>query len=331
MSMFLIGCSNTEESVNSSNESSDTIKVFTTIFPLEDFTKKIGGEHVSVTSVFPAGADAHTYEPSTKQMVEMANGDLFIYTGIGLEGFAEKAHETLENENVKILKAGENLDLLSHNHEHAHEEEEHANEEEHAHEDEHAHEEEQVNEEENHHHDHDKDPHVWLDPILAEQVAENIKNTLIELKPDAQEDFEKNFQALVEQFHSLDAEMNAIVEKAERKEIVVSHAAYGYWEERYGIEQISISGLSPTEEPSQKELAHIIEKAQEYNIKYVIFENNVSSNVANIVQSELNAEALTLHNLESITEEQMEEGKDYFDIMKENIETLKKALNVRNS
>lgn len=316
LSLALAGCSNEK---TQSKEEHGLIQVYTTIFPLEDFTKKIGGEHISVTSVFPPGADAHTFEPSTKQMVEMANGDLFIYVGIGLEGFAEKAHETLEKENVKVVKVGENLDLIKHTHDEH--EEEHAHEEEHhdEHEEEHAHEE--------HHHHHDIDPHVWLDPLLAEQLAERIKDALIELKPEAKDDFEANFKILQNQFHELDHEMKEIVKNSQRKEIVVSHAAYGYWEKRYGIEQISISGLSPTEEPSQKELTKIIETAQKHNIHYVIFETNVSNNVANIVQSELNAEALTLHNLESITEEQAESGKDYFQLMRENMETLKKALN----
>lgn len=325
----LVGCS----SDPTSTDKEESIQIYTTIFPLEDFTKKIGGDHVSVTSVYPPSADAHTYEPSTKQMVEMAEADLFIYTGIGLEGFAEKAHETLETENVQILKAGEGLPLEKSTHDHEHAEEskqedghDHEHDSEHAeeneHEDEHGH-----KDEDDHHHN--VDPHIWLDPILAEQLAENIKNTLVELKPEAAEEFESNFKELQSLFHDLDAEMQEVSNRAERKEIVVSHAAYGYWEKRYGLKQISISGLSPTEEPSQKELASIIELAQEHNIHYVIFEQNVSNKIADIVQSELHAEALTFHNLESITEEQYNSGEDYFSLMNENIETLRTALGVK--
>jgi zinc transport system substrate-binding protein len=308
--MSIVGCSSNTASNGEKAENSkeDQLIIYTTIFPLQDFTKKIGGDHVLVESVFPPNADAHTYEPTTKQMVKMAEADLFIYTGIGLEGFAEKAHETLETENVKVIKAGDGIELIK-----SKDEDEHADKHEDEHTDEHT------------HHD-DLDPHVWLDPVLAVQLAENIKNALVELKPEAKKDFEENFEQLKEQLNDLDQQFKDVVQNAERSEIVVSHAAYGYWENRYGIQQIYISGLSPTSEPSQKELAEIIEFAKKHNIKYVIFEQNVSNNIANIVQSELGAEALTLHNLESITEEEMKNGEDYFSLMKQNLETLKKAL-----
>jgi zinc transport system substrate-binding protein len=308
--MSIVGCSSNTASNGEKAENSkeDQLIIYTTIFPLQYFTKKIGGDHVLVESVFPPNADAHTYEPTTKQMVKMAEADLFIYTGIGLEGFAEKAHETLETENVKVIKAGDGIELIK-----SKDEDEHADKHEDEHTDEHT------------HHD-DLDPHVWLDPVLAVQLAENIKNALVELKPEAKKDFEENFEQLKEQLNDLDQQFKDVVQNAERSEIVVSHAAYGYWENRYGILQIYISGLSPTSEPSQKELAEIIEFAKKHNIKYVIFEQNVSNNIANIVQSELGAEALTLHNLESITEEEMKNGEDYFSLMKQNLETLKKAL-----
>ncbi|WP_044747098.1 metal ABC transporter substrate-binding protein [Bacillus alveayuensis] len=308
--MSIVGCSSNTASNGEKAENSkeDQLIIYTTIFPLQYFTKKIGGDHVLVESVFPPNADAHTYEPTTKQMVKMAEADLFIYTGIGLEGFAEKAHETLETENVKVIKSGDGIELIK-----SKDEDEHADKHEDEHTDEHT------------HHD-DLDPHVWLDPVLAVQLAENIKNALVELKPEAKKDFEENFEQLKEQLNDLDQQFKDVVQNAERSEIVVSHAAYGYWENRYGIQQIYISGLSPTSEPSQKELAEIIEFAKKHNIKYVIFEQNVSNNIANIVQSELGAEALTLHNLESITEEEMKNGEDYFSLMKQNLETLKKAL-----
>ncbi|MBL3200442.1 adhesin, partial [Klebsiella pneumoniae] len=78
------------------------------------------------------------------------------------------------------------------------------------------------------------DPHVWLDPIRAIKMAENIKEALIQLKPDAKDDFEKNFNALKLKLESLDQEFRDIVTKAPKKTFVVSHSAYGYWEDVYG-------------------------------------------------------------------------------------------------
>ncbi|WP_394185813.1 metal ABC transporter solute-binding protein, Zn/Mn family [Metabacillus halosaccharovorans] len=340
ISSLLVGCnSNGDTSSSQSSEpatDSDTLKIYTTLYPLEDFTKKIGGDLVEVENVIPPGADAHTFEPSTKDMVNIAEADGFIYSGVGLETFAETVQESLKDEDVSFINAGEGLELLEGHDEADHEEDEAVHEEEHAHdeteaahEEEHAHDEtEATHEEEEHVHDHgDTDPHVWIDPILSIQLAENIKNALTELHPDGKETFENNFDALKTQLNELDQSFSEVINNASKKEILVSHAAYGYWESRYGIEQISVLGLSPTQEPSQKELQTIIETAKEHDIKYIIFETNVSSNVTDIVQSEIGAEALTLNNLETLTDEDIANKEDYFSIMKKNIETLEKALN----
>ncbi|MCG1021921.1 metal ABC transporter solute-binding protein, Zn/Mn family [Sutcliffiella horikoshii] len=387
---FLVGCN----SNNQASDGSEKLNVYTTIFPLEDFTKKIGGEHVEVTSVYPPGADAHTFEPSTRTMSEMASADAFIYSGVGAEGFADKAKGVLENEDVKVVAAGHGIELRgeddhdheeeAHNddhdheheeeahgddhdheneeeahgddhdheheeeahgddHDHEHEEEAHGDDHDHEHEeeahgDDHDHEHEEEAHEDDHDHEHeedgheghdhsDGDPHVWLDPTLSISLAENIKNALVELKPEAKEDFEANFETLKADLEELDAEFKETVDTANTNKILVSHAAYGYWEHRYGLEQISVTGLSPTQEPSQKQLTEIIDTAKENEIQYVIFDQNISGKIAEVVKNEIKAEALVLHNLEALTEEDINNEEDYFSLMRQNLETLKKALN----
>ena len=331
------------------DKAEDKLTVLTTIYPLEDFTKKIGGNFVDVKSIYPPNVDAHSFEPSTKDMMSLADSDLFIYTGVGIEGFADKATESLKNEDVTILKAGEGIDLLksTHEHEHSHDEDGHSHDEdEHSHdedghshdedghshdESEHSHDEESTEEHNEHaedgHHHGDFDPHVWLDPILSIELATNIKNSLIHLMPEHKSDFEANFEQLKGDLEQLDEEFKNTIENSKTKYLLVSHAAYGYWEERYGIEQIAIAGLSPTQEPTQKGLQSIIEESKEHQIQYVIFEQNLSTKVAEIIQKEIGAESLILHNLEAITEENLKQKDDYFSIMRRNLETIKKALN----
>ncbi|KAA0547139.1 adhesin [Bacillus sp. BGMRC 2118] len=311
--------------------SSEPVKVYTTIFPLQDFTEKIGGNHVEVVSVFPAGVDAHTYEPTVQTMVDIAKADALIYTGAGVEGFVEAGHDALKNEHVKIVKAADGIELLPFNE--AHEEEHHEDSEDEHHDD--HHEDQSTSEDEHHeteshtkheHHHGDADPHVWLDPVLAIDLAENILHALEQLKPEAKEDFKRNFEKLTEELQLLNQEFSTVIQNSTKKEILVSHAAYGYWEARYGIEQISVSGLSPTDEPSQKDLMNIINTSKEHNIKYVLFEQNLSMKIAEMVKHEIGAEALTLHNLEAITNEDQTNNEDYFSIMRRNLETLTKAL-----
>jgi zinc transport system substrate-binding protein len=324
LSLLLTGCGSKEViKTEEENKDKDTLTVFTTIYPLEDFTRKIAGDYVEVKSIYPPNVDAHSFEPSTKDMMKLANSDLFIYTGVGIEGFAEKASEALEKEDVQVLKAAKGIDLIKSTDEHHHEGEESHLENE-SHEDENT--ESEVHEDENGAHS-DLDPHVWLDPILSIDLANNIKNSLSNLLPEHASEFEANFNLLKSELEKLDQEFKSTIGSARTKDLLVAHAAYGYWEERYGIEEIAISGLSPTQEPSQKELQTIIEESTEHNIKYVIFEQNVSPKVAKIIQEELGAKSLTLHNLEAITEENIKQKDDYFSIMRRNLETLETALN----
>lgn len=336
ISLILAGCEKSE-TVNKFEEQkeSSTLTIYTTIYPLEDFTKKIGGDYVNVKSIYPPNVDAHSFEPSTKDMISLANSDLFIYTGVGIDGFAEKAADSLKKESVAILEAGEGIHLLesTHNEEHHHEDEnteaeDHNHESEGTEDQDHQSESAEAEAHEEDVHDHgDFDPHVWLDPILSIKLAENIKNTLSELEPEHAKEFESNFILLKDELGKLDHEFKTTIENSKTRYLLVAHAAYGYWEERYGIEQIAIAGLSPTQEPTQKELQNIIEESSEHNIHYVIFEQSISPKVAKIIQEELGAKSLTLHNLEAITEENIKQKDDYFSIMQKNLQTIKTALN----
>ncbi|MFJ7163811.1 metal ABC transporter solute-binding protein, Zn/Mn family [Bacillus safensis] len=314
LAIGLAACSSSAGTNASKGKADGKLIIYTTIFPIQDFTEKIGGSHVHAQSVYPANADAHTFEPSSKTMVEMAEGNAFIYSGTGAEAFAAKTAATLKDQGVKTVKAAEGIKLLSTNEEHAHEEgEDHDHEgEDHDHDG----------------HDHgDKDPHAWLDPVYAQQMAKNIKDTLVSLDPDHKVEYTKNYEHLKKDLQSLDQEFKTTLSKAKHKEILVSHAAYGYWEKRYGIEQISVLGLSASEEPSQKQLENIVQKAEKHHIQYVIFENNVSSKVSDTIRSEIGAKSLTLKNLESITEDDVKNGESYVSLMKQNLKTLKTALN----
>ncbi|MDH8001293.1 metal ABC transporter solute-binding protein, Zn/Mn family [Bacillus cereus] len=279
---------------------SDKLQIYTTIYPLQFLAEQIGNGYVEVENITPPGTEAHSFDPTQKTVVKIAQSDMFIYSGTGMEGFAEKIKQTVKKEKVSIVKAAEGIRLLNAKTTGVQEGEQ----------------EKEL----------DVDPHVWLDPIRAIKMAENIKVALIQLKPDAKDDFEKNFNALKLKLESLDQEFRDIVTKSPKKTFVVSHSAYGYWEDVYGLKQIGISGLSPTNEPSSQKLKEIIELAKENNISYVLFEPNLSNKVASVVKREVGADTLTLHNLESLTANEIQNKEDYLSVMKSNILSLQKAL-----
>lgn len=314
--LFLTACSKEEVgTINEEGNEKGELKVYTTIYPFQYFTERIGGEYVAVENLIPPGSDAHSVEITMKNMKNVAESQAFIYSGTALEGFANAVIDAVKNEDVKIVNATEGIDFIN-GVEDLYSEEEGTGEHENESEEEHAEHSEGLN----------IDPHVWLDPNRSITIANNIKNALIESSPENTEVFEGNFNSLKEELEMLDEAFKSMVANANSNTFLVSHSAYGYWESVYGLKQIGISGLSPTDEPSHKDLIEIIELVNEQKLQYIYFEPNLTNKVAASVQRETGLNALTLNNLESISEGNINNNEDYFTIMKDNIEALEQGL-----
>lgn len=307
---LLAACGSEEQ-----NSSEDTISVYTTVYPLQYFTERIGGEFVNVQSIYPAGANEHSFEPTQKDMMALADADMFFYIGQGLEGFVENAKKTLANEHVKLVATANNISEaqfhISTGHVHAEDEEEH----DHDHEGEHG---------EHGHHEHDT--HVWLSPVLSKELALAIKDELVATLPEQEAFFTKNYEALTKELDQLNADFEEMAASTAKKTFFVSHAAFGYIAGHYGFNQVPVAGLNSQSEPSQKQLAKIVDLAKAENIQYIFFEQNVSSNLTSVIQKEVGAEALTLHNLSVLTKDDIKNNETYFTLMQHNIEQLAKAL-----
>lgn len=304
--LLLTACSGDEPKQQESGQ----IDIYTTVYPLQYFSEQIGGEFVNVSSIYPPGANEHTFEPTQKDMIALADADLFFYIGLGLEGFVENAKKTLANEHVKFVPVAENIDeeVLQSSTGHSHEElSEH--------------------EEEHDHHHGDIDPHVWLSPTISKDLALTIKNELVKQLPEQEDTFNKNYEQLAKRLDELDQQFKALADNASKKTFFVSHASFGYIAGNYGLTQIPVAGFNSQNEPSQKELAEIVDLAKQYDIHYILFEQNVSSKLTSIIQKEIGAESLMLHNLSVLTEEDIKNNEDYFTLMEKNLQTLEKALN----
>lgn len=302
--ILLAACGNDD---SKSTNSSDKVSIYTTVYPLQYFAEQIGGKHVEVSSIYPPGTNEHTFEPTQQDMMKLADSDLFFYIGLGLEGFVDNAKKTLANENVSMIETTHGID----------EEKLHASTATHEHEHEH---------EEGDHHHGDVDPHVWLSPVISQDLALSIKNELVKKDAKHKADYEKNYDALVKNLQQLDNDYKTMAKDAETKEFYVSHAAFGYIAGTYGLKQVSVAGLNSQDEPSQKELTQIVAQAKKDNIQYILFEQNVSSKLAAVIQNDIGAKDLTAHNLSVLTKEDIAAKRDYFSIMEDNLETFKTAL-----
>jgi zinc transport system substrate-binding protein len=162
------------------------------------------------------------------------------------------------------------------------------------------------------------DPHVWLDPTLFAQVVERIGAELGD-----------ETGGLVARLNALDEEYQAGLADCDRRELVTTHDAFGYLADRYGLEVIPITGLSPEAEPSPQDLQSVAELVEARGVTTVFTETLLSPEVGETVAREAGATTATLNPLEGLTEEELERGQDYFSVMEANLETLREGLGCR--
>ncbi|WP_210125994.1 MULTISPECIES: zinc ABC transporter substrate-binding protein [unclassified Staphylococcus] len=301
-----------------SEKSSDhkgKLEVKTTVYPLKSFAQQIGGKYVDVESVYPNGVDPHTYDPSQKQMVDIGKSDLFVYTGDNLDPVAKKIAKAINDKDKTLsLEAAldKNSDLLKgEEHEHEHE---HGEEHDHDHGEEHE-----------HHHHGKYDPHIWLDPVISQKFAKEIKDELVKKDSEHKDYYEDNYKKLVKDLKGIDKDMKQAVKGNEGKTVYISHDSIGYLADRYNFKQEGIQNMN-AEEPSQKDLTNIVKQIKEDKVKYILAEENVSNKVAETVRKETNAETIKFYNMGSHTKQQDDDKNTYQSFMKENVKAIEKAL-----
>lgn len=304
--LFTIGCTKENEEKGNSENTEEKINIYTSIYPLYDFTKKVGGDKVEVTNLVPAGTEPHDWEISTSDMVNLEKADMLIYNGAGIENWTDKVIDSVENQDIVYVKSTQGLDLHKVSKEHDHEDGE-----------------------DEHDHDHDHgmyDPHTWLSIRNAKKEMENIKNALVKYDPENAQYYEENYNKYAEKFDELDKKYSDTLGPIKDKTIIVAHEAFGYLCSDYDIKQEGIEGLTPDSEPDPARMSEIIKFAKENNVKTIFFEELVSPKVAKTIAKEINAKTEVLNPLEGLSEEQIKNNEDYFSIMEDNLQALYESM-----
>lgn len=301
--IVLSSCSSQDERDKKINEN-NKLNIYTTVFAFQSFTQQIGGKYVNAQSIYPPGVDTHSYEPTQRNMIDIANSDLFIYTNDDLDPIAHKISTAIKNKDIKlpVAKGLDQSNLLPGD-EDEHEEEHSA----------HAHEGE------------NNDPHVWLDPVLDRKFALRIKNELIKKDPQHKKYYEHNYRQLDKDLKHIDKQLSEITSNPKRKTIVISHDSLGYLANRYHFNQVGVTGMN-NEDPSQKEIMTIINNIKQTQQPYVLYEQNISSKLTDIIKHETDTKPLSFNNLATRNKGDSDNVK-YQEIMKKNIKSLDTALN----
>lgn len=171
-----------------------------------------------------------------------------------------------------------------------------------------------------------KDPHVWLSPLLAKKQVEKITQGFEQVDSTHSSYYQGNAKELEDTLDALDKKFKDGLRTCKQKDIITSHAAFGYLAQSYGFNQVAISGLSPDEEPPPSKLAEVAKFAKENTIKYIFFESLVSPKLSQTIAKEVGAKSLVLNPIEGLTPEEMQAGKNYSTLMEENLSNLKLAL-----
>ncbi|MGL6009536.1 MAG: metal ABC transporter substrate-binding protein [Culicoidibacterales bacterium] len=295
----LAGCGSTTEST------SDSLQVKTTVYPVTYLVEAIGGDAVEVTSILPAGADAHDYEPTQQDIIALGESDTFFYIGIGdQELLVDELASVLPEVSEIFVDVAANVATIEGE----------------------AHDDEDEEETETDEHDLSQDPHIWLDPQRMAAMATVVYEVLVAELPELDGQLTANYTSILAQLEELDTSYATELAKIENKHTLVTHNAYGYWTERYGLEIIALSDLTNSAELTQQEIIAINEKIAAEGVKTLFVAPNIQSNYTQNFVNQFSLAEYELQNLETLSQEAITAGEDYFTVMTENLTALVAGL-----
>ncbi|MFJ2082038.1 metal ABC transporter substrate-binding protein [Micromonospora chokoriensis] len=288
------GCS-TGDSAGADPKRVDVVAAF---YPLQFLSERIGGDAVRVTNLAKPGAEPHDLELNPSQVGQVSDAELIVY----LKGFQPAVDDAVAQNGgdraFDVTSVQPLLDASAGGHDHEGEE---------------GHAEESGG----------KDPHVWLDPTRLAGIGDQLAQRLGTADPDHAGDYTARAAALRADLTALDGEFKTGLATCQRREIVTSHAAFGYLADRYQLDQVGITGLSPDVEPSPQRLAHVIEEAKEHQATTIFFETLVSPKVAETIAGQVGAKTAVLDPIEGLA---AGSNGDYLSVMRTNLQTLQTAL-----
>lgn len=274
------------------------LRIVTSFYPIYAMTKAVSGDLNDVRMI-QSGAGIHSFEPSANDVAAIYDADVFIYHSHTLETWAGSLEPSLNKSTVKVLEASKGMTLSKVQ----------------------GLEDMEVSD------GVDPatlyDPHTWTDPQMASKEVERIKKSLIKLDPKNKDTYEKNAKSFKEEAKQLTQKYQKKFKNVSNKVFVTQHTAFSYLANRFGLTQLGISGISPEQEPTPRQLKEIRDFIKQYKVKTVFVEKNVSQKMAKTVAKSTGAKLKTLSPLESEPKNQ----KTYLENVEENLEILYQELN----
>lgn len=293
--LFLSGCS--------VKESKTKFQIVVTLFPQYDLIKRIVEDKAEVILLLPPGVEAHSYEPTPKDIVKINESDMFIYTSDNLETYASKIVKSIDNKDLEVIELIDEINIVDY-HDHSEEEADHEE------------------------HDHEHDPHFWLDPALMADMSDLLLKYLIDFDPSNREFYTDNANREKSSYLALDKRFTELFSEAKSNEIIFAgHFAFGYFADKYGLEYLSpFENLNENAEPSIKKIKSLVDYINDNDIKVIYFEELVDPKLAKMLSNETGVKTLMLHAAHNVSKDELKNNISYVEIMERNYENLKVGL-----
>jgi zinc transport system substrate-binding protein len=287
----------------SADVKADRLTVVASVFPLFDFAREVAGPDAEVRMLIPAGVEPHSWEPRPSDIVGVARADIFLYVSEEMEPWAHSLVSAVGARGVEIVEVMERLGLENTGRGQGHSGIEEGPP------------------------DIEADPHFWLDLSLSARTAEMIGSLLAKEDPEASEGFASRARTYAGQLEDLDRAFSKGLENCRTRVFVTGgHSAFGHLAKRYDLEQISLYGVSPDSEPTPAHLASVSDLMRRRNLEVVFFEEMVNPRLAMVLASEVGASTSVLTPAGNLTVERMDQGVSFIQVMKENLQNLRKGL-----
>ncbi|HYA13039.1 MAG TPA: metal ABC transporter substrate-binding protein [Syntrophales bacterium] len=298
--LFLPSCQKNEKK----SVGKEKLKIVTTLFPLYDFAKNIGGQKVDVSLLLPPGVEAHTFEPRPADVTRIQNSDLFIFTSESMEPWVPNLLKGIDTKGLTVVDTSKGIALIQGTHIHEETEQAHKRESE------------------------GPDPHIWLDFSNAIKIADTIAAALIAKDPQNKDFYANNSNEFKNKLEELDKKYKDTLSKCRNKIIIhAGHFAFGYLAKRYNLKYISAyKGFAPDAEPTPKSLVELTHTVKKYGVNYIFYEELITPKVGEVISRETGCSLLMLHGAHNVTREEMNSGVQFISLMENNLKNLKVGL-----
>ncbi|WP_408105180.1 metal ABC transporter solute-binding protein, Zn/Mn family [Helcococcus bovis] len=283
------------EITKESNSKEGKKLIYTTFFPVTDLTKMIVGDKMEVKTIIKGSEEPHSFELKTDDMKSIIAADLVVYNGANMESFIPDLEKAVGNKD-KFLNLSQGLTLLKQG--------------------------DGLNESNDM-----VNPHTWLSVKNAIEQLDTIYKKLSSIDPENESYYKANLEKAQEKFKELDKKFETELAKVNKKDkyFVVSHAAFNYLANDYGLKQVAVTGISPEDEPSAKQLKTIADFVKKNNISTIFFEGKATPKVAETLAKNTNTKTSTMYTMENLTEEEAQMG--YLKLMELNLKALMESFN----